>query len=229
MHKLLFTLFFFGFVTLAFAQAQTPMSATVLETPFQGLNVTVKADNAVEGSPLLFDNWKRGEVTLDNGETFPVDKINFDAQHNLFLYSVHDTVYEFLTIVKEIKIFDYSDAESPNHVMIFKHNVDPESDNFVQVLDTGKVTIFQTFSKKPEGENYSNGIVNNTRKYALHTTLYALVNKVAMPIKYSASALDDLTADKRKEVEAFVKENKLKVKREPDFLKAIDFYNSIGS
>lgn len=226
MRKLVFTLLCSGFITLSFAQ--TPMSPNVLAAPFQGLHFTAKADNAIEGSPLLFDRWKRGEVTMDNGETFPIDKINLDAQRNLFLYSVQDTIYEFLSVVKEIRIFDYSDGDNPNNVMVFRHNVDPESDNFVQVLDTGKITIFQTFAKKPEGENYSNGIVNNSRKYALHTTPYALIKKVAVPIKFSPSTLEDLTADKKKEVEAFVKENKLKVKKQPDFLKAIDFYNSIG-
>lgn len=227
MRKLVLALLSSCFITLAFAQA--PMSPNVLQAPFQGLKVTTKADNNVEGSPLIFDNWRRGEVRLNNGETYPLDKMNLDAQRNKFLYAVGDSIYEFWDNVTEIKIFDYSDPNNPNSVMDFRNNVDPESDNFVEVLDTGKITIFKTYEKKPEGENYSNGIVNNTRKYALHTNQYALINKVATPIKFSSSTLDDLTADKKKEVEAFVKENKLKVKKEPDFLKAISFYNSMGS
>ena len=36
--------------------------------------------------------------------------------------------------------------------------------------------------------------------------------------------LEELTADKKDEVETYVKENKLKVKKENDFVKAIIFY-----
>lgn len=227
MLKLIFTFLSCGLVSLSFAQ--TPMSPNILAAPFQGLRVTAKADNNIDGSPMVFENWQRGEVILKNGETYPLDKVNLDAQRHKFLYAISDSIYEFWDNVAEIKIFDYSNTDHPNSVMDFKNNVDPESDNFVEVLDTGKITIFKTYEKKPEGENYSNGIVNNTRKYVLHTEQYALIKNVVTPIKFSSSTLDDLTSDKKKEIDAFVKENKLKVKKEPDFLKAISFYNSIGS
>ena len=62
----------------------------------------------------------------------------------------------------------------------------------------------------------------------LHTNQFAVIDNKAIPIKFNSSTLEDLTSDKKKEVEAYVKENKLKVKKEPDFLKAINFYNSIS-
>ncbi len=197
--------------------------------PFANRAYKEKADNAVEGNPMLFDDWKRGEVVLKNGEKYSVDKINLNADLHKFLYSQHDTVFEFVDNVKQITIYNNGSSDNFNSVMVFKNNVDPESDNFVELLDTGKITIFQTYEKKPEGENYSNGIVNNSRKYVLHTTQYALINKVATPIKFNSSTLNDLTADKKKQVEDFIKENKLKVKKEPDFLKAINYYNSLSS
>ncbi|KAA9040663.1 hypothetical protein FW778_01075 [Ginsengibacter hankyongi] len=224
MRKLIFTLLSSGFISLAIAQ--TPMSPNVLGEPFQGQHFKAKADNDVEGDPLVFGDWKKGEVTLKNGEHYPIQKMNLDGQRNRFLYQINDSIYEFQDNIREIKIYNGDDA---NSIIVFRNNVDPESDNFVALLDTGKITIFETYDKKPEGENYSNGIVNNTRKYVLHTTQYALINKVANPIKFNSSTLEDLTSDKKKEVEAFVKENKLKVKKEPDFLKAINYYNSIGS
>lgn len=223
MRKLIFTLLSSGFISLTFAQ--TPMSPNVLGEPFQGQHFKTKADNDVEGNPLVFSDWKKGEVTLKNGENYPIQKMNLDGQRNRFLYQVNDSIYEFQDNIREIKIYNGDDA---NSVIVFRNNIDPESDNFVALLDTGKITIFETYEKKPEGENYSNGIVNNTRKYVLHTTQYALTNKVANPIKFNSSTLEDLTSDKKKEVEAFVKQNKLKVKKEPDFLKAINYYNSIG-
>ena len=227
MLKLILTMFSFSIISLTFSQPG--MSPNVLQAPFQGQQFTAKADNDVEGNPLVFDNWKKGEVTLKDGEKYPIEKINLDAQRHIFLYAVSDSIYEFDDNVREVRIYDNGNAENPNSVMVFRNNIDPQSDNFVELLDTGKITIFQEYEKKPEGENYSNGIVNNTRKYTLHTTQYALINKVATPIKFNSSTLGNLTSDKKKQVEAFVKENKLKVKKESDFLKAIDYYNSMGS
>lgn len=227
MLKLIFALFSCSFISLAFSQAG--ISPNVLAEPFQGQHFKVRSDNDIDGNPLVFNDWKKGEVTLKNGEKYAITKINLDAQRNKFLYSSNDSIYEFFDNVKEIRIYDNSNSDNSDSVMVFRNNIDPESDNFVELLDTGKITIFQVYEKKPEGENYTNGIVNNTRKYVLHTTQYALVNKTATPIKFNSSTLDDLTSDKKKEVEAFVKENKLKVKKEPDFLKAIKYYNSMGS
>ena len=56
-----------------------------------------------------------------------------------------------------------------------------------------------------------------------------LSDNKAVPVKFSSSTLDDLTSDKKDEVNAFIKANHLKVKKEPDFLKAITFYNGLSS
>ncbi len=211
------------------AFSQTNLSPNVLAAPFQGEHFTAKSDNDVEGNPMVFDDWKKGEVTLKNGEKYPIAKINLDAQRHKFLYTSDGLIYEFTDNIQEVRIFDNSNADNPNSVMVFRSNIDPESDDFVELLDTGKITIFQTYEKKPEGENYSNGIVNNSRKYTLHINQFALVDKKVIPLKFSSSALDDLTGDKKDQVNSYIKENKLKVKKEADFLKAINFYNSIDS
>jgi hypothetical protein len=113
--------------------------------------------------------------------------------------------------------------------MVFRSDINPSAANFVQVIAHGKVTIFCEYSKKPEGENYSNGIVNNTRKYVLRSNYYSIAGNNAIPVKFNSSTLDELTADKKDKVESYIKENKLKVKKEPDFLKVIKYYNSISS
>lgn len=225
MLKLIFSFLSFGFISCTFSQGVSP---NILAEPFQGQHFSAKSDFDVDGNPLVFDDWKKGEVTLKDGETYPIEKINLNAQRHIFLYSVNDSIYQFIDNVREIRIYN-GNPNDANSIMVFRNNIDPESDNFVELLDTGKITIFQEYEKKPEGENYSNGIVNNTRKYVLHTTQFAVVDKKAVPIQFNSSTLEDLTSDKKREVGAFVKENKLKVKKESDFLKAINYYNSINS
>lgn len=226
MNKFILTLIFGTFVS--FAVSQTNISPNILAEPFQGQHINMKADNNVEGTPLLFSDWKSGEVTLKNGENYDLAKINFNGSDGKFIYSKNDTIYEFIDNVSEIKIYGENHSNDSTSDMIFRSDLLPDQSNFVQVLTRGKITILKEFTKKPEGENYSNGIVNNTRKYVLHTQDIALIGNKAVPFKYSSSALDDLTSDKKDQMERYIKENNLKPKRENDFLKSIKFYNSIN-
>ncbi|HVZ97396.1 MAG TPA: hypothetical protein VG847_11005 [Chitinophagaceae bacterium] len=226
MLKLNLTLLLCGFVSITFSQNLGGgfTSSYAYGESFENRAYQEKFSSDVAGSPLLFDNWLPGEVVLNNGEKYLVEKINFDALAQKFLYMYHDTMFEFGDNVQKITVHDNS-ADNP--VMVFRDDIDPESVNFVQMLDSGKVTIFAHIDKKPEGENYSNGIVNNIRKYTVHKTTYALVKKEATPVKFDASSLEELTADKAGEMKSYIKENRLKVKKETDFLKAITYYNSL--
>ncbi len=236
MLKLIFTLCSFSFILFGFSQTSGVLpirlptsSPNLLAEPFQGQHFKVKADNDIEGNPLLFNDWKSGDVILKNNEKYRVEKMNLDASRSRFIYYKNDTMYEFFDNIKEIRIYNESDLDDPGSVMVFRSDINPISANFVQVLAKGKITVFQEYNKKPEGENYSNGIVNNTRKYVLHTNLNALVNEKVIPIKFNSSTLKELTSDKRNQVDAYLKENKLKPKKESDFLKAVTYYNSISS
>lgn len=236
MLKLIFTLLSFNFIVFGFSQTSgvLPMqlsssSPNVLADPFQGQHFKVKADNEIEGNPLLFNDWKSGDVILKNNEKYRVEKLNLDASNGKFIYFFKDTMYEFFDNIKEITVYGENHFNDPSSDMVFRSDVNPISNNFVQVLANGKITVFEEYNKKPEGENYSNGIVNNTRKYVLHTNLNALVNNKIIPIKFNSSTLEELTSDKKPQVDAYLKENKLKPKKESDFLKAIIYYNSIST
>lgn len=204
--------------------------ANVLADPFRGQGFKTN-DNLgeVEGNPFLFSDWKKGDVTLNNGEKYKIEKMNLDASRNLFVYTINDSLFEFSDNIREIKIYGEDHKNDPGSDMIFRSDINPMAANFVQILTKGKITIFCEYSKKAEGENYTNGIVTNTRKYVLHSNYYYSIDNKAIPVKFSSSALDDLIADKKSEVSAFVKANHLKVKKEPDFLKAITYYNSINA
>ncbi len=218
-------------VSLSFSQSgafSSPAPYAAGES-FENRAYKEKADNSVEGNPMLFDDWRAGEVILKNGEKYILGKINLNAAVNKFLYSKNDTVFEFSDNVKEIKIYTQDHSDNSGSDMVFRNDINPYAANFVQVLTKGKITIFQEYNKKPEGENYSNGIVNNSRKYVLHINQSALVDNKVIPVKFSSSSLDELTSDKKSQVDAYVKENKLRVKKEDDFLKAISYYNSISA
>ena len=242
MFKYIFYIVSVSFSIPGFAQISNPSPQTngilsvqlpssnqgnILASAFEGQRFKVKSDIGVEGSPLLFDNWKAGEVTLHNGERFHVAKVNFDVEDQKFIYNKNDTVYEFIDNLKEVRIYN-DEQHSSNNDLVFNPATNPALQGFVQILTSGKVSIVREYDKKPKGENYSNGMVNNTRKYVLKTSQSAMVNDKIIPInKYNLAILEELTAEKRKEMDAFLKENKVNPKKENDFLSAIKFYNSI--
>lgn len=243
MLKLILTSLSFSFIISGFSQRVTPSPETNGILPvlipssnqgnilaaFEGQPFKVKPSDGIEGDPLLFEDWKSGEVTLINKEKYFVDKINLDASNNKFIYSKNDTMFEFFNNVQEIKIYTANHLSDPASDMVFRSDVKTIAPNFVQVLSRGKITVYKEYVKKPKGENYSNGIVNITRKYVLQTTQNALVNDKIIPLKFNTSTLEELTADKKSEVEAYLKQNNLKPKREEEFVKAVNYYNSISA
>ncbi|KAA9040662.1 hypothetical protein FW778_01070 [Ginsengibacter hankyongi] len=204
--------------------------SNILSDPFRGQGLKTKdAFGEAEGNPFLFDDWKEGDVTLKNGEKYALKKMNLDASRDQFVYTVNDSLFEFSNNIKEVRIYGDDHKTDPSSDMVFRTDINPDAANFVQVLSSGKVTIFCEYSKKPEGENYSNGIVNNTRKYVLHPNYFSIVNSHSIPIKFSSSILENLTSDKKNELNNFIKANHLKVKNKTDFLKAVAYYNNIST
>src|SRR5450432_3248506 len=111
MHKLSLLLLSFGFTISGFSQLDSM-------THFGG--IIAKSDKDAEGSPLLFDNWKSGEITLTTNQKFSIEKINLDASRDVFVYEKNDSVYEFTDNAKEVKIYG-EDHNNPGSDMIFKN------------------------------------------------------------------------------------------------------------
>ncbi|MGZ3846853.1 MAG: hypothetical protein ACXVBH_12395 [Flavisolibacter sp.] len=222
MNKLLCSLV--AVLSMNYCFSQVNISPNILAAPFQGDRFTMKSSTDVEGTPMLFDSWKTGKVILSNGDVYTLEKLNFDASTLKFIYSIKDTVFELQDNVKQVKIDDNQGGVSE---LVFRNDALPGKTYFVQILTNGKISILRQFSKRPEGENYTNGIVNETRKYVLRTADVVLQDGNIIPVTYGPTSLTQLTSDRKNEVDKYIKENHLKPKKEEDFLKVISFYNSL--
>lgn len=241
MLKLLVTSISICFVSLKFSQNATAQTSgvsrvqlptanqgNILASAFEGQRFKIKSDDGIEGNPLLFEDWKSGEVTLNNNEKYNIEKVNLDASNNKFIYYKNDTMYEFFDNIKEIKIYNENHFTDPSSDMVFRSDLKLLTPAFVQVLADGKITIIREYIKKPKGENYSNGIVNNTRKYFLQSTQSAIADNKIIPLIFNSASLEQLTLNRRKEMITYLKENKLNPKKEKDFLMTINYFNSIS-
>jgi hypothetical protein len=226
MFKALFSLFLSIIALTSFGQLN--VSPNILSAPFQGQHFSVKAENDVEGSPFLFDSWKRASIIMKDGNSFLVPKINFDASRSFFVFNHNDTLYDLGDNVSSVKIYADDITNKDKTEMTFIDNPTGVPGSFVQVLTNGKITILRKFIKRPEGENFSNGIVKSSREYVLHSEDFTFINKKLTPIKYNSSSLEELVADKKSEINSYVKSNNLKPKKQSDFLKTIEYYNSLN-
>jgi hypothetical protein len=218
-----FTLLFFNLT----AQKSMFGTSDYLLSPNNGAPFRFIPNNDVAGSPLLYDEWKKGTVILANHEKYDSVLLNFDAYGNNILYNQHDTLYELISDVSEIR---WRDSEDTSYYLVFKKYVttDSELNGYVQELCSGKVTIVKKYKKSPEGENKTNGIFETERKYVLHTSVLVIKDNVTVPLKYSSQSLDDLTSDKKGNVDNYIKSNKLNVKKEKGFISAVTYYNTLG-
>ena len=173
-------------------------------------------------------------MVLKNGEQYDYVRLNFDAKNDKFYFNQHDSSFELLSVIEEIRIRDISHSADSTYDMIFKNNINGgdlvKPENFVQVLiSSGKITLFKQYTKRIEGENSSNGIIKNAKKYVLHTSIFAIGNNNVIPLKLSPHSLEELTSDKQDQMKAFVKSKQLNLKKETDFKQALSYYNSISS
>ena len=189
-------------------------------------------NNEASGSPFLYDDWKSGSVILSNENKLDNLKLKFDVLHNKFLFNRNDSTYEFADDVKEIRIMDEDEKEG-NKQLIFEKVINANdkilAGTFVQVLSAGKITLLKYISKRIEGENFTNGIITSKKQIVSHNSYWVTVSSKTTPVKLNSHSLEELTSDKKDEMQKFVKAAKLNAKNEKDFALAIAYYNSIST
>ena len=139
------------FISLTFISSLS-LSGQVLSDPLTGKVYQVSTYNAIRGSAFLFEDWKPSSVTDNKGSTFEQVMIKFDAFANEFFYNHWDTIYSFVTIISEVKLFPFSGDTATK--MVFKKGFTVSGkltpDKYVQVLTEGKVTAIKYIFKTLE-------------------------------------------------------------------------------
>ena len=235
--KILLVIFFGTALFASFGQSVShyvtlePMSATaqyavsqITGTPFREIGL----NSDVTGNQFLFDYWKSGDVILYNGQKFNNVMLKFDALHNKFYFNRNDSMFELMDDVAEVQMNNTDDDKVMDFKKIITKNGNDSFTTFVEVLSIGKVTLYKEYIKKFEGENFTNGIFTSERQIVSRQKLWALINNRTNPIKLNSLTMQELTADRKNEMENFIKAKRINVKREKGFAEAITYYNSIS-
>lgn len=172
----------------------------------------------IEGSPYLKDEWARGMVKAKhNGKTYELAKMRYDTYKDELEYEENQKSYRFSS---EITEFVTTDGVFRNNFPVYESL---SGRNFYQVLSDGKVKLLKRIVTKIQTEKlYSSA--TTTKRFAKEEFLYLFKDGAIIRLKKDKKALLEALSDKQADLEAFIKEQKIKFSKEEDFLRVIERY-----
>ena len=180
MKKIFFFILLTNALACAFAQSGAISYPSIEQNPVISHDRVPKEDN-VEGSPWLFEHWKRGKVVLKGDKQYENLQLNFIPSINKFYFNQHDTSFELSGDVEEVRIQDSIHPDDRNYDRVFKNNMYENKmvmpGTFVEILAEGRISLYKEYLKQAEGQNSTNGIITTVKKYVLHTIIFAQVDE----------------------------------------------------
>lgn len=223
--------FFSGiFMLLAFAtraQVDAADAQFNLNAMSSGSSMFRSYDNrfkGIEGNPFIFEEYQSGRILMKTGKIYFQDKINYDAYKNDIIV-IHKGNELFLNkgIIKGFELFVGADTLTFRKIVQGGNN-----DFFVQVLVDAPISLLKKTEKTivaPTNTGaYSTGKLNS--EFETKQKYYWLLKEGSLKeIKNKRDFLSQFSASD-KELEVFMKKNKLDLKTEGDLLQIFSYLNS---
>lgn len=178
----------------------------------------------IEGNPFIFEEYLSGRILMKTGKVYSQDKINYDAYKNDIIV-IHKGNELFMNkgIIKGFELFYGGDT------LVFKKiEQGGNNDFFVQVLLDSPICLLKKTEKTivaPTNTGaYSSGKLNS--EFHTKQKYYWLLKEGSLQeIKSKRDFLSEFSASD-KELELFMKKNKLDLKTESDLLQIFSYLNS---
>lgn len=181
----------------------------------------IKLQN-VEGTELLYPDWKKGWVKLLNGNTYSDLMLKYNVYEDaLYFLGKDNQAMAFTNPVLEFKL----DKE------VFKSGYPAlknlTSRSYYLVLTEGKITLLKKSAKNVlEMKEFNSA--TSTKKIVDQKNYYLIADGQLRPIKMDKNAFLDVLTDQKENIEAYLKTNKISFKSEEDLIRLITYYNSIN-
>lgn len=174
----------------------------------------------IEGSPYLNDTWSRGTVRAKhNGKTYELTKMRYDAYKDELEYEENQKPYRFGS---EITEFVTNDGIFRNGFPIYESLT---ARSFYQILYDGKVKLLKRTTARVQTEKlYSSA--TQTKRFIKEESLYLFKNGILTRLKKDKKSLLEALGEKQDELDAFIKDQKLKLSKEEDILRVIEKYEN---
>ncbi len=182
----------------------------------------------VVGTPYLFENWTKGEVTLDNGKNHKDLDLKYDQIEGIvFFKGKNGADLGFTTPVKSFILYPNNAAMSFILVPEIKEK-EAEKDPYFEVLSDGKKVklLKKTMKVIREGNSYGSATV--TKKFSENIAYYLLkADGTYTKIKKDKKSIAGALSDKSAEVEQYIKDNKTNFKEDSSVAAVVGYYNTL--
>lgn len=183
-----------------------------------GTPMTGQAYMNVKGSPYLYEDWEKGDVTLASGRKFESIDLMYDLIANQVIFKDSDGESKlFSQPIKTFNIVKSSEIHS------FERGMDGA---FYEKLVTGNTTLWKRIAKsiideKPYG--------SATLQRNILTNIYYYTGEIAQPVKFKTDkkSVLALLINKNNELEEFIKNDKINTRNEVDLIRLFQYYNSL--
>lgn len=175
----------------------------------------------VEGSELLYPDWIRGSVKLANGGLYSDLMLKYNLyEDQLYFLGKDNITMKFASPVFEF----YLDKDLYRNGYPSIKNL--TSLSFFHILVDGKVTLLKKISKNIiEVKEFNSATA--IKKIVDEKNNYLFLKGSLKPLKTDKASLLDLFFDKKNEVDAYLKANKVNFKKDEDIVTFVKYYNSL--
>ncbi len=178
----------------------------------------------VSGSALLFENWTPARVKITHGKLITGLLVNFDVYGNKALYLNKDEIFEFGDELDYIEIG--FDGSSERQLFMNGFIADQfHSKVFVQVLNEGRYRLLK-YVRRVLVDNKGYGSAVENKALEQQNFYFIADNKATTPVKLTKSALEEFAGRRWDKLSVFIDANRLNLKRETDFAKALAYLSS---
>ena len=184
----------------------------------------------VEGHPFFDENFKFSTVTLASGQVFKNVATRLDLYKQMLQVRLNgDTVKSILPgHIAEVVFYDTIDSKSS----LYKFQSGYPSidnlgkNNFYQVLSEGNVELLKSSVKKINKEkNEMSGEIRS--RFDVYDDYFFYIKYEMKRVKKDKEYILQLLPDKRKELETYIKDQKINFKSFESIQKLVDYYNSL--
>ena len=180
----------------------------------------------VVGTPYIFENWTKGEVTLSNDKTYKDIDLKYDQVEGIvFFKGKNGADMGFTSIVKSFTLYPNNVAMSFIMVPEIK---EVEKDPYFEVLSDGKKVKFLKKTKKSIRESKGYNSASITRSFGENTNYYLVKSDGNYTkVKRDKKAIIAALSDKSTEVEQYIKDNKTNFKEDASVAAVVNYYNTL--
>ncbi|RZK43234.1 MAG: hypothetical protein EOO90_04525 [Pedobacter sp.] len=216
----------------AFAQSRMPEGN--INVPMTTNDITFKvwresAYSQLAGTPYLSNEWGKGILKFGNNSIINGVELKYDQIGDALLFknSAGETM-ELSDPILEFKIEVPKKTGAELH--LFRAGFKPVGKNDeltrYEVLSDGNVKFLKRTVKTVVEEKEYNS--STTLKKIVDNHYYYVVKPDQAPVQVSKSDIVDAIGDKKSELTAYIKSQKLNLKKESDILKVFEYYFTIS-